>query len=421
VHRSAYARLNRENRRPASQDIDKHTSGVAQTASEANAKIRESQKAIIERAEAALLKPQDGSSNSVVDQEASKQVLQLSDELKAKPERDFTNTEHFTRGLALFRANNYAGALASFEAASEGPNLSPSDAARYLFAQGVTLSGAERVQDAITVYNMVEQRYGQDGNPAMRELVAKALFNKGVEVGKLHGPKQSIAVYDSLEQRYGQDNSLAMRERVAKALYNRGVEVGKLHGSEQEIAVYDSLEQRYGQDSSPAVREQVAIALVNKGVEVGKLHGPGKAIAVYDSLEQRYGQDISPAVREIVARTKNSSAFNNMMLAKTHWADESQRVQRLRKAILHLKEALGQSPEDAVMSGNLGYCLFLLGEAEPARKWTRACLEAGGEAQLDGQRSDARKHRVEPLDTKYEALLNELWSQVQSKTVPPLR
>jgi hypothetical protein len=59
--------------------------------------------------------------------------------------------------------------------------------------------------------------------------------------------------------------------------------------------------------------------------------------------------------------------------------------------------------------GNLGYVLHLIGEQETARTYTLKSLRLGRQKTLDGQRDDAQKHRVEPQDTQYEEMLNELW------------
>ena len=347
--------------------IDGHENRVAETAAMANAHIKSDEDAVAAMA-ATLFKFQDGAASNPVNQDAVRQVSQLSENLEAKPEKDFTSADHFTRGLALLQDKNFLGALQQFEKAAKDTKLSAAETVNYLFAQAFTLSRLDRTKEAIAVYDTLVQRYGEDSSPGVREQLAMALFNKGVQVGKLHGPEQEIAAYDTLVQRYGEDSSPVMRELVAMALFNKGVQ---LHDPEQEIAVYDALVRCYGDDSSPGVREQVT-------------------------------------------KAKNGAAFNAMLIAKEHWTDEVLRAQRLRQALTLLEAVVAQSAQDAVFLGNLGYCFFLLGEDDLARQWTAKCLQIGGAAQLEAQRGDARLHRVEPQDTAYEALLDELWGQVQA-------
>ena len=136
-----------------------------------------------------------------------------------------------------------------------------------------------------------------------------------------------------------------------------------------------------------------------------------QAIATYDKLVQRFGADNSPGIREQVANAKNSTAFFTMLLAKENWNNEPLRIQYLQRALGLLEVVIEQTGSNPIYLGNLGYCHFLLGNDADARKWTLACLQAGGAEQLEAQRGDARQHRLEPQDTAYEALLDELWQQ----------
>ena len=353
----------------ATQDIDGHIEAVAMSADDAQTRIKTNTAAMAKAAEL-LLRPEKASSGDTADQEASRQITRISEELKTKPESEFTSADHFARGLAIFNAGNYEGALSSFEAAYSEPTLSAPDAARYLFAQGVALSRLDRKSQAITVYDELVQRFGADSSPGVRKQVASAMFNRGFQIGELLGPEKAITAYDEMVQ-------------------------------------------RFGADSSPGVREPVAKAMVNRGIEISKLHGPEKAIATYDELVQRFGDDSSPGVREQVADAKNGAAFSAMLLAKGNWNQVPLRAQHLQRALALLESLVEQAINNPMYSGNLGYCHFLLDNTAAARKWTQACLETGGEAQLEAQRGDAKLHRVEPQDTAYEALLDELWQQIR--------
>ncbi|UNP89581.1 hypothetical protein MNZ22_04085 [Aeromonas encheleia] len=110
--------------------------------------------------------------------------------------------------------------------------------------------------------------------------------------------EQEITVYDELIQRFGTSNVPALQEQVAKALVNKGVTLGQLDRLEDEITVYDELIQRFGTGDVPAVQEQVAAALVNKGITLGQLDRLEGEIAGYDELIQRFGTSNVPAVQE---------------------------------------------------------------------------------------------------------------------------
>ena len=77
--------------------------------------------------------------------------------------------------------------------------------------------------------------------------------------------ERAISAYDLLINRYGDDDAPEVREQVAKALFNKGVTLGKMDRLDDEVAAYKELAERYGDDDAPEVREKVAKALVNKG------------------------------------------------------------------------------------------------------------------------------------------------------------
>ncbi|MDR1890314.1 MAG: tetratricopeptide repeat protein [Zoogloeaceae bacterium] len=93
-----------------------------------------------------------------------------------------------------------------------------------------------------------------------RESHARALINKGVALRELGKPEAAIAAYDQLEERFGKEDSPAMRELVATALINKGAALMKQGKPEAAFAAYDQVEARFGQDESPGMREMVECA-----------------------------------------------------------------------------------------------------------------------------------------------------------------
>jgi tetratricopeptide (TPR) repeat protein len=386
---------------------------------EVDAHAKESRAAIDEAAQQILAVSSKHQDSRTVDPAAIEVVRQASVALQAKPENSFTSDDHFARGLSEYTAGRFESALSSFDKALELAQAEAISSERYaklLFARANALAGLERNEDAIAVYNEIDQRYGTDMLPALRERVAKALVNKGVGLGQLNRNEEEIAVYDQIDQRYGTEMLPALREQVAKALFNKGISLDQLDCSEDAIAVYDQIDQRYGTEMLPALREQVAKALFNKGVRLGQLYRREEEIAVYDLIDQRYGADALPTLREQVAKALVNRAFLRMMEAKQHWQAEAERGLLLAHAIADLRRAKQQcANEDAAMVlGSLGYALFLSAESDEAEMHARECLRLGREASLEGQRDDAKMHRVEPQDSDYERLLDRLWEEVQT-------
>lgn len=57
---------------------------------------------------------------------------------------------------------------------------------------------------------------------------------KGVRLGLLDHGENAIAVYEEIEQRYGKDDSTALREQVAQALLNKGARLDQ-QGRDKEV------------------------------------------------------------------------------------------------------------------------------------------------------------------------------------------
>lgn len=354
----------------AEQSMKAHTDAVVKTRLLTETAIKQAGSDIL-----SVKDPLNGDQNATTtNSESLKIVAEASKALEAKPEVNFSAKEHFLRGLAHFGAKNFQSAIISFD-------------------------------NAIA------------NNPDNEEF-AKVLFGKGLSLGKLDKFEEAIAVYEQIDQRYGKDDTPAMRDLVAIALFNKGVRLGALSKSEEAINVYDQIDQRYGKDDSPAIRKQVVKALVNKGFRLGAMGKHEDAIAVYEQIDQRFGKDDAPAMREQVARALNGGAFHQIMLSKQQWTSLANRTSYLREALIKLERSLKllKAEDTAMVQGNFGYAHFLLGNNELAEAHTLTCLKLGGEELLTGQRADAKMYRLEPEDTEYEALLEACWQKLHPNT-----
>lgn len=243
-------------------------------------------------------------------------IQQASRALEAKPEREFTADDHYTRGVHEWTEQRFDAALHHFDQALASASALPAEQqAKYLYARGAALGQLQRPEDALQVYEEVERRYGGvDPSPALRELVARALVSKGFTLGQLQRLDDTLVVYDEVERRYSADPSPALRELVARVWVNKGVMLEKLQRSQDALHACDEVERRYGADPSPMLREHVAKALVNKGIALGQLQQPEHKLSVYDEVERRYGADPSPALRAQVARAWVGKGFTLLQL-----------------------------------------------------------------------------------------------------------
>ena len=317
----------------------------------------------------------DGDSVGTTNQEAIKIVREASDTLKAKPEVSFSADDFYARGLADYTNQNYQSALLAFQKAIEkrDPSAPAQQQVDYLFAKAVTLGQLGESEQAIAGYDDIDQRFGKDAAPGVREQVAKGLVNKGITLSHLDMPEQAIAVYDDIDQRFGRDAAPGVRESVAAGLFNKGGRLSLLGKSEEAIALYNEIDQRFGEDTAPGVREQVASAL-------------------------------------------NAKSFNQIIQAKKHWADKPHRSYLLASAETALLRALSicAQGDRAMVLGNIGYAKFLLGKEEEAEASTKECLRLSGQEIFEAQLADAKVHRVEPQDRDYEKMLTNVWETVDA-------
>ncbi len=403
---------------------------------------------------------EDQTSGAHADETAVHMIHEVSQALESKPEREFTSEDHFTRGFNEYLANRFDSALVSFDKALEHAQTEkvlPTRHARIMFARALALGGIGRDQEEIAAYEEIDQAYGANDDPTLREQVATALVNKGFKLGQVGRTDDEIAVYREVDRRYGSDHTLALRKQVARALCNRATTFGKSGLSDDAITDCDEIDKRYGEDYHPSLREVVARALYNKGGalkqlghsdhavqvygEIDKRYSmddrPAQqktvaralvqkgntltnlghysdAIATYSKVEQRYGANDNPAICEITVGALNGRAFCRVLSAKRVWRHETERRDLLTLAIKDLDRAQLNSEEAGLpmVLGNLGYARFLAGEVDQALEPTRECLRLGGLKSLEAQRKDAQTERIEPQDSEYEALLDQLWREL---------
>ncbi|MDR2165709.1 MAG: CDC27 family protein [Zoogloeaceae bacterium] len=234
----------------------------------------------------------------------------------------------FSKGQALYQQGKYYAAIAAFDKVEQrfGKDNTPGvreQVARALLCKGHALNQQGKDEAAIVAFDEVEQRFGKDDSPGVREQVARALLGKGHALNRQGKDKAAIAVHDEIEQRFGKDNAPGVREQVARALLGKGhilaqrgkdeaaiaANVAKINAYatayatyDAAITIYDEIERRFGKDDSPGVREQVARALLDRGHILFQRGKYYVAITAYDQVKHRFGKDDTPGVREQVAR-----------------------------------------------------------------------------------------------------------------------
>jgi len=90
--------------------------------------------------------------------------------------------------------------------------------------------------------------------------IAKALVGRGMTLEGQGKFKRAITLFDDVVHRFGDNDSPDIRKYIAMALFNKGAALGEQGKAEEKIALYDEIARRFGKDTSPRVREHIAIA-----------------------------------------------------------------------------------------------------------------------------------------------------------------
>ena len=276
------------------------------------------------------------------------------------------------------------------------------------------------LEKSIVANNELLRHHADTVEPHQQQIVAQALFNKGVVLGQLQRSEKEIAAYDELLLRFAESQVVALQERVAKALVNKGVALGQLRRSEEAITAYEDLVQRFGESQAVALQEQVAKALINKGVVLGELDRSEEAIAAYDEVLRRFGESQVAALQEQLAKALNGKGFAILLNVKKAPDNFEQRQSVLQTALTHFEQALVhievKTENRAMILGNQGYALFLLGRKVESEQVLQQALTLGGNKLYEVELADSY---IDPLpeDEAFRALLDRLRGEISEQTV----
>jgi tetratricopeptide (TPR) repeat protein len=190
-----------------------------------------------------------------------------------------------------------------------------------LFKKGETLTGQGDTRAAVTAFEEIDRRYASDRDAGFRLRAVRALFAKGTLLGRQGAGEEpgseppsvgirttgdtiaAVAVYDDIVKRFGRENDPNIRNIVGATLLKKS-EALRLVGDDQgTIAVYGEIVERFGNDNVQISRVLVATALFRKGLALGKLEGASPAATgAFDEVIRRFANDTHPNMRKIVGQ-----------------------------------------------------------------------------------------------------------------------
>ena len=395
--------------------------------------------------------------STVITANPSPELKAASEELKNKPESQYTFNDWNTLGFAAYAENNLAFAAEYWGKAAIATDASNGASANALFNKGITLDLLNKHEEAIACYDELIQRYGSSAELNLQLQVAKALVSKGVVLGKQNTPDKAIDCFNEVIRRFDTTAFIQLQERVANALGNKGVALRSQNKHDEEIACYDEILKRFSLSTEPELQEHIVSAYLNKGVLLtDKKNMPNEAIAcydqviqrvgsstdqtlsvvsvnalsnkasaltaldrldeansIYDSIFQQFGSSTIPSLKDISNRCLNGKGYILILRAKLAWEDEASRAKNLQEALQLFNAAdytLQKNVEEFLL-GNLAYCLWLLERsAETIDPLTKA-LKIGGSSLRDAELKDTEIHSVPP-DAGFRDLINKVWQDL---------
>ncbi len=359
----------------ASLTIDEHREQFVQDTNAARVEIEASKEKVqadIEALQTQLLKSNTVEKSEDLVSTETPDVRKSAEQLKQKPESEYTFTDWNTRAFAAYSEGKLEDAIFYWDKAISSPDIHP-------------------------------------------QAHAQTLFNKGYCLSKLNRSEEAIATYEALITKFEPATELALREPVAKAMFNKGITLDQLNRSEEAITSYDALITQFGTAKELALREQVAKAMLNKSIRLSKLNRSEAAIATFDALITQFEPATELALREQVAKAMNNKSFSLLCLAKASWENTDLANELLAKASDACKLAISKNADNGLAHGNLAYISWLQGDAVAAEQHFRTGLAAtknGGETLYNGTLKDFDIHPIEP-DHGFRELVEKLWAEYQ--------
>ena len=186
-----------------------------------------------------------------------------------------------------------------------GENDSPDileQVAKALMYKGVALRIFGRFEEVLATCDEVVYRLGAKDSPALLGYVAKALVYKAATLGLRRRPEDALITCAEVVRRFGASDVPILREQVADAYLYRGFALDELNRPEQAVAAFDEALRRYGEIGSPDTVESIALALVSKGNALSGLNRADEALSVFDDVEHRFGERDTSTCRSLIAK-----------------------------------------------------------------------------------------------------------------------
>ena len=170
-----------------------------------------------------------------------------------------------------------------------------------LVDKGMALGRLNRHTEALETWNEVARRFGNSREPALEALVANALLGTALALDALKRPREALEAFDEMLERFGKTGSLVHHPELAVAMAGRGHALFALDRVDEAVNAWSAVVERFGRSDSPRILELVASAQANIGTGLFRSGRLEEALAAFDEVIQIHKASDAPILRETVA------------------------------------------------------------------------------------------------------------------------
>lgn len=165
----------------------------------------------------------------------------------------------------------------------------------------VSLGKAGDADGAAATCDELISRFGNEPDPAIRQMVAQTLYNKGTMFRFAGRTSEAAQAFDEVLVRFGDGPETGVLVMAAMALYNKGVALRDDRQALAAVTAFDEMPERFGNLANATIRERVVASLL---IAAECLVGEGQidpALSRLEDLVSRYSTAPEPEIRVLVA------------------------------------------------------------------------------------------------------------------------
>ena len=143
-------------------------------------------------------------------------------------------------------------------------NMSLQQDAAALLGKAFTLFKSGRLDEAIDIYDQLDQQFKHNQGISIEKQVAEAKLNKGLVLIQLNRLEAAISEFNEFDQRYKSRKELVIEGLCTKALINKGIALGRLKLMKEAIEAFNELNKRFKNRNESVLKHALITALSNK-------------------------------------------------------------------------------------------------------------------------------------------------------------